>query len=430
MEPHPIKTASQPLEPTRIPSNVLHPQTNVYSTERQLSSSMVHHPGAPPVAPYYVPHYAYPAYNPDYYYYYHHHHIAAGQLSPYPLFFSYPPTHAPPGSHYSSWFPQAPASLSSSPIPSEPVEYVVNVKPEDVLSGRGGATNSHSGNRAFRNLVKEYQERYLRAKKRDKPDVASVVVDVVRKRGGRFLRRTGHTDSLGQVLWADIGDDRAREKACQALREGAPEIRRQRKRRRLLSSRRSEQTSSSFSLSDDDIDDNGGAASTFYRNDHIMHNFNDHSNGNPPSRKEMSPTDSTRSPSMAQFTSHKSQKVRDKSDLILTSDESTEHGGWYGVSRSHSDGGGGSKHRPLIPHSVDDDPCLIRPCSRLISRWSQEDTEPISLHSLPISIRDTYLNDFQPPLSTTVGSVLLPQQRNAVMTPPLASYDDDIRNQF
>jgi hypothetical protein len=97
-----------------------------------------------------------------------------------------------------------------------------------LLSGRGGATNSHSGNRAFRSLVKQYQDQYLKAKKRDKPAVASVIVQKLRDKGGRFLKRVKTTPE-GHVLWIDIGDDRAKEKTCQALREGAPEIRRKRK---------------------------------------------------------------------------------------------------------------------------------------------------------------------------------------------------------
>jgi len=88
--------------------------------------------------------------------------------------------------------------------------------------------SSHSGNRAFRSLVKEYQDKYLKAKKRDKPAVASIIVQKVRDKGGRFLKRVD-TNAEGQVLWIDIGDERAKEKTCQALREGAPEIRRKRK---------------------------------------------------------------------------------------------------------------------------------------------------------------------------------------------------------
>ena len=72
------------------------------------------------------------------------------------------------------------------------------------------ACSGYRGNRAFRALVKDHQEKYLNAKKRDKPSVASIIVDLIREKGGRFLRRYG-TDHMGQVQWVDIGDDRARE---------------------------------------------------------------------------------------------------------------------------------------------------------------------------------------------------------------------------
>lgn len=119
------------------------------------------------------------------------------------------------------------------PPPPPPVEYITTLQPNDVCSGRGGATNSWPGNRAFRLLVKQYQQQYLTAKKRDKPAVASEIVQVIRQRGGRFVRRCpepyrnmGSTTNPLPVVWVDIGDDRAREKTCQALREGAPEMRR------------------------------------------------------------------------------------------------------------------------------------------------------------------------------------------------------------
>lgn len=123
-----------------------------------------------------------------------------------------------PYAYYGPWHP-----------PTHPIEYITNIKPQDVLSGRGGATNSHSGNRAFRCLVKKYQQEYLLAKKRDKPSVAAVIVDLIRKKGGRFMRRveTDGPTTGGHVFYVDIGDMRAREKTCQALREGAPAIRRQ-----------------------------------------------------------------------------------------------------------------------------------------------------------------------------------------------------------
>ena len=120
--------------------------------------------------------------------------------------------------------------------------FLTSVFPS-VLCGRGGATNSHSGNRAFRSLVKDHQEKYLRAKKRDKPAVASLVVDLIRDKGGRFLRRYD-TDHTGQVRWVDIGDERAREKTCQALRENAPELRR---RKLVMSSSEEEEKSTKIS---------------------------------------------------------------------------------------------------------------------------------------------------------------------------------------
>jgi hypothetical protein len=138
-----------------------------------------------------------------------------------------------------SYYPPPPP-LWGSPLPTLPVEYIRDIHPTDVLCGRGGATNSHSGNRSFRDLVKEYQSRYLFAKKRDKPDVAAEVVELIRKRGGRFLRRL-EPFAGGEVLWLDIGDERAREKTCQALREGAPELKRRQDEETREGRRRSKQ---------------------------------------------------------------------------------------------------------------------------------------------------------------------------------------------
>lgn len=51
------------------------------------------------------------------------------------------------------------------------------------------------------------------------------MVELVREKGGRFLRKDKAAD-----MWVDIGDDRAKEKTSQALREGAPEIRRKKEK--------------------------------------------------------------------------------------------------------------------------------------------------------------------------------------------------------
>lgn len=91
----------------------------------------------------------------------------------------------------------------------------------DVLSGRGGGTNVHPGNRYFRDLINYHRRAYLKARKNDKPIISRVIVRAVRERGGRFLVRD---DSTG--LYLEIGDKVAREKASQALRQRAPEMRR------------------------------------------------------------------------------------------------------------------------------------------------------------------------------------------------------------
>jgi hypothetical protein len=107
-----------------------------------------------------------------------------------------------------------------TPPPPSPEAVITSVLPDDVLCGRGGETNHHPGNVQYRGLVKKYQRLYLKAKRRDKPKIARLIVDTVRRRTGRFLKK----DSVAGV-WKDVGNNKAREKTSQALREGAPEIR-------------------------------------------------------------------------------------------------------------------------------------------------------------------------------------------------------------
>lgn len=94
----------------------------------------------------------------------------------------------------------------------------------DVMYGRGGGTNHHPGNKRYRKMVEERKVTYVNSKRLDKPLVA---LEIIREwRGqwppGRFLK---HNDKTG--LWDDVGDKKAREKTSQALREKAPQIRKQ-----------------------------------------------------------------------------------------------------------------------------------------------------------------------------------------------------------
>jgi hypothetical protein len=94
-------------------------------------------------------------------------------------------------------------------------ESLTEVNTYDVLCGRGGGTNSQIGNRRFRQLVQEFQPIYLLAKRKEKPLLARTIVLIIRKRGGRFLRKNEET---GQMF--EVGDTKAEAKTSQALREG------------------------------------------------------------------------------------------------------------------------------------------------------------------------------------------------------------------
>jgi hypothetical protein len=85
----------------------------------------------------------------------------------------------------------------------------------DVLLGRGGATNNHYGNCAYRSIVAGYRTEYLAARKKDKVVIARKIVELVHRNGGRFLARDDVSDA-----WTEAPDKRAVSKTSQTLREG------------------------------------------------------------------------------------------------------------------------------------------------------------------------------------------------------------------
>lgn len=98
----------------------------------------------------------------------------------------------------------------------------------DVLSGRGGAINSHLGNTKFREWVRERKNRYNLARtKAEKASVANEVMDLVRNQSppGRFLQRDQSSVTGGVTWWVEVDEIKAMAKTSQALREGAPSIR-------------------------------------------------------------------------------------------------------------------------------------------------------------------------------------------------------------
>jgi hypothetical protein len=121
--------------------------------------------------------------------------------------------------------------LLPRPHQRPPPAAVANSNPtiseHDVLLGRGGETNAHVGNRAYRRIVFEHQSEYLSARKKEKAVIAKRIVDIVKANGGRFLRK----DAMH--VWTDAGDAKAIAKTSQALREGL-DVRNQRVREKKL----------------------------------------------------------------------------------------------------------------------------------------------------------------------------------------------------
>lgn len=113
---------------------------------------------------------------------------------------------------------------SAVQIPYHPMEYIAekSVTVNDVICGRGGAVNNHPGNMRFRQLISKFKHQYMTESKQSKPYVAVRVLEAVKSSTppGRFLVKYP-----GGYL--ECGDDRAREKAKQALREGAAKMRKQ-----------------------------------------------------------------------------------------------------------------------------------------------------------------------------------------------------------
>jgi hypothetical protein len=69
-------------------------------------------------------------------------------------------------------------------------QYFFELNPNDVLCGRGSGPNDHVGNVEFRNLVMTRKAEYLAAASRGaKGRIAYDIINAVRSRGGRFLRK-------------------------------------------------------------------------------------------------------------------------------------------------------------------------------------------------------------------------------------------------
>jgi len=88
----------------------------------------------------------------------------------------------------------------------------------DVLLGRGGKNNSHSGNEKLRELAREVAAKYHVSSKKEKSYLSRSLVQKVQEMDppGRFLRRHPKNNR-----WEDLSadDDKCREKCAQVLRD-------------------------------------------------------------------------------------------------------------------------------------------------------------------------------------------------------------------
>lgn len=115
---------------------------------------------------------------------------------------------------------QAPSQATQA---IEPVRAEGDLRQIDIVCGRGAPTNYHYGNQVFKEVVEEYQTKYLCAKRSDKPHIAMKIFDIVKESGARFVKRD---KAAGRFCWVEIDRKGAYDKICQALREGAPDLRR------------------------------------------------------------------------------------------------------------------------------------------------------------------------------------------------------------
>jgi hypothetical protein len=92
-----------------------------------------------------------------------------------------------------------------------------DIRDADILSGRGGKSNHHVGNKRFRQVVSEMKSMYRSTgQKTDKTALSKGIVEYVHSYGGRFLiqKKVGNDRE-----WHLMSKAEARKKTSQALRE-------------------------------------------------------------------------------------------------------------------------------------------------------------------------------------------------------------------
>lgn len=95
----------------------------------------------------------------------------------------------------------------------------IELRDNDVLSGRGSGVAAHPGNQKFRQLIRSHKNSYVSAPRNQKMAIAAKVIEEIESLNppGRFLERDGD----GSFVTMDY--KKALEKTSQALRERPPQ---------------------------------------------------------------------------------------------------------------------------------------------------------------------------------------------------------------
>ncbi|CAB9510725.1 expressed unknown protein [Seminavis robusta] len=99
-----------------------------------------------------------------------------------------------------------------------PAYEIIEPGDTDVLMGRGGKNNQHVGNERLRDMARAIRDKYKASSKKGKSNLSRDLVQQVRDLPGRFLKRNPVTNE-----WEDVGDEIAREKVSQVLRDAVSE---------------------------------------------------------------------------------------------------------------------------------------------------------------------------------------------------------------
>lgn len=104
----------------------------------------------------------------------------------------------------------------------EEKQFVTDINQYDVLTGRGSGPYEQPGNIHFREIVATRKVEYISLNPRDtkmKNQIAKEIIDEVRSKGGRFLRKIQVRNNDDGYLYEFVDEDTVMEKAKQALRQ-------------------------------------------------------------------------------------------------------------------------------------------------------------------------------------------------------------------